>query len=73
MKVLILGGAGMLGPYVVPLLAPHYQLRVTDIIAPTFDFDGEFWEVDASQPEQVLAAAEGMDAIINLSVLRHHR
>ena len=46
MKVLILGGAGMLGPYVVPLLAPHYQLRVTDITAPTFDFDGEFWEVD---------------------------
>lgn len=73
MKVLLLGGAGMLGPYVVPLLAPHHELRVTDITPPQFDFSGDFRRVDVSQPDQVMAAAEGMDAIINLSVLRHHR
>lgn len=73
MKVLILGGGGMLGPYVVPVLAPHYELRVTDIHPLPFAFDGDFRLVDVADREQVLAAAEGMDAIINLSVLRHHR
>src|SRR5690606_37589417 len=71
MKVLILGGGGMLGPYVVPVLAPHYELRVTDVHALPFDFDGDFRLVDVADREQVMAAAEGMDAIINLSVLRH--
>jgi len=73
MNVLILGGAGMLGPYVVPVLAPRYNLRVTDIHAPPFEFEGEFRRVDISDPEQVMAAAADMDAIINLSVLRHDR
>ncbi|MGH2370010.1 MAG: NAD-dependent epimerase/dehydratase family protein, partial [Chloroflexota bacterium] len=30
----------------------------------------EFRQVDVTQPDQVLAAAEGMDAIVNLSVIR---
>jgi nucleoside-diphosphate-sugar epimerase len=33
MKVLILGGAGMLGPYVIPVLEHKYDLLVTDISA----------------------------------------
>jgi nucleoside-diphosphate-sugar epimerase len=73
MKVLILGGAGMLGPHVIPALAPHYELRVTDIIPLSLDFQGEFRLVDVASYEQVLAAAEGMEAIINLSVLRRDR
>src|SRR5262245_15907250 len=73
MKVLILGGAGMLGPHVIPALAPYYDLRVTDIVPLALDFKGEFQTVDVASYEQVLAAAEGMDAIINLSVLRRDR
>jgi nucleoside-diphosphate-sugar epimerase len=73
MKVLILGGAGMLGPHVVPALAPYYDLRVTDITPLSIDFKGEFQLVDVASYEQVLAAAEGMDTIINLSVLRRDR
>lgn len=73
MKVLILGGAGMLGPHVIPVLAPHYELRVTDITPLPIEFDGEFQFVDVADFDQVLAAAEGMDAIINLSVLRRDR
>jgi nucleoside-diphosphate-sugar epimerase len=63
----------MLGPYVVPLLAERYTLRVTDITQPTYEFDGDFRLVDVSNGQQVMDAAEGMDAIINLSVLRHDR
>jgi nucleoside-diphosphate-sugar epimerase len=73
MKVLILGGAGMLGPHVIPLLAPYYDLRVTDINPLPVPFEGEFQLVDVASFEQVLAAAEGMEAIINLSVLRRDR
>ena len=73
MKVLILGAAGMLGPYVVPLLAPRYELRVTDIKEPPYEFKGDFRIVDVADKQQVMDAAVGMDAIINLSVLRHDR
>lgn len=73
MKVLLLGGAGMLGPYVVPLLQHDYDLLVTDITPLQIDFRGEFRELDIADTEGVMAAAEGMDAIINLAVLRQDR
>ena len=73
MKVLILGGAGMLGPHVVPQLENDFDLVVTDIQPLDIDFRGEFRTVDVANPEQVMDAAEGVDAIINLSVLRHDR
>jgi len=73
MNVLILGGVGMLGPYVARHLAPHHNLRITDLTPPADPLPGEFVQVDVANRTQVLAAAEGMDAIINLSVLRHDR
>jgi len=73
MKVLILGGAGMLGPYVLPILDKKYDLLVTDIKRPPIEFRGDFRFVDAANAEEVMDAAAGMDAIINLSVLRHDR
>jgi uronate dehydrogenase len=73
MKVLVLGGAGMLGPYVVPELDQKYDLLVTDIQRPSFDFRGDFRLVDVANAEQVMDAAAGMDAIVNLSVLRPDR
>lgn len=73
MKVLILGGAGMLGPYVVPALQEKYDLRVTDIRPLDIPFRGEFRQVDITNPDHVMDAAAGMDAIINLSVLRQDR
>jgi hypothetical protein len=73
MNVLVLGGAGMLGPQVVKALAPHHNLRITDVTEPADDLPGEFVQVDASSLEQVVDAAAGMDAIVNLSVLRQDR
>lgn len=73
MKILILGGAGMLGPYVVPLLQAEHELRVTDITELPMPFRGEFRHVDIADAQQVMDAASGMDAIINLSVLRQDR
>jgi nucleoside-diphosphate-sugar epimerase len=73
MNVLLLGASGMFGPYVIPFLEQHYDLRVTDIKRPPSPFRGEFMHVDVANRDQVMRAAEGMDAIINLSVLRHDR
>ncbi len=73
MKVLILGGAGMLGPHVVPLLQQEHDLLVTDVTPLEIEFRGDFRHVDVADAEAVMDAAAGMDAIINLSVLRQDR
>ena len=73
MKVLILGGTGYLGPHVVKALEGEHELRVTDIRPPAEKSRHEFIRVDVSSLDQVRKAAEGMDAILNLSVLRPDR
>ncbi len=71
MKVLILGGNGMLGPWVVQALEGRHELRITDINE--LETHHDYRQVDVSSLPDVVDAAEGMDAIINLSVLRPHR
>ena len=71
MNVLILGGAARLGPYVVRALENEHTLRVTDILP--IETPHEFQRVDIASPDDVLRAAEGMDAIVNCSVVRPDR
>lgn len=71
MKVVIYGGNGQLGPHVVKALEPHFTLRVTDIAL--FETPHEMQVVDVADADAVMRAAEGMDAIVNLSVLRSDR
>ena len=78
MNVLIIGANGYLGPHVVKALAPHHHLRITDIKPPPAEIkrqfhQHEFMDVDVTSPELVTRAARGMDAIVNLSVVRPHR
>ena len=72
MKVLVLGANGMLGPHVVKALEGEHTLRLTDV-NDLEDAPHEYLKVDVSDLDQVVAAAEGMDAIVNLSVLRRDR
>ncbi len=71
MRVLLLGGNGYLGPHVVRELERDHQLVVTDV-AP-IDTPHPSQVVDISDWDQVRAAAEGTDAIVNCSVLRPDR
>ncbi len=71
MKVLLLGGHGFLGPHVVDELAGDYELRITDIKA--IDSPHETMQIDVSNLEQVLTAAQDTDVIVNCSVLRPDR
>ena len=86
MKVLVLGVNGMLGPHALRVLSGRYDLRLTDIADPHGVFhhttgfvvdedqkQHQFMKVDVSDPDQVMDAAAGMDAIVNLSVLRDDR
>lgn len=73
MKVLILGGNGQMGPYVIKALQGRHDLRVTDISPAPPGFKHEYRMIDASDHDGVIDAAHGMDAIINLSVVRSHR
>ncbi len=71
MKVLLLGGNGYMGPHVVKAIEDYYTLRITDTMP--IESRHETRIVDVADLDQVRRAAEGMDAIINLSVLRHDR
>ena len=72
MKLLILGANGQLGPHVVDALEGEHTLRLTDVNDPP-DTPHEYHKLDVADLDGVIAAAEGMDAIINLSVLRPDR
>ena len=67
-KVLVLGASGMVAPNVMPGLESHYDLRLTDVEPHPSELP--ITEVDITRYEQVFLAAQGMDAIMNFSVIR---
>ena len=73
MKVLILGGNGMLGPWVVKALEGRHEMRVTDITEKPEGLRHEYVRLSADDLNGVVRAAEGVDCIVNLSVLREDR
>lgn len=67
-QVLIFGASGNVGPRVIPLLEPHYQVHLADINPLP---DGKSVQhVDMAVYDQVFNAMQGMDAVINFTVLR---
>lgn len=73
MKVLIVGGGGAMGPHVVAALRGRHALRVTDVTPAPPGFTHEYRRLDVGDHDGVIAAAHGMDAIVNLSVSRADR
>ena len=73
MNILILGGTGMLGPWVVKSLKDKHNILLTDIKEPPNSYDGDFLKLSVDNLDGVIKAAEGMDCIVNLSVLRTDR
>ena len=72
MNVLILGSGSSMGPHVVRALEEEHTLRLADVEVPSGG-KHETCSVDLTNPDQVMAAAEGMDAIVNLTVVRNDR
>ncbi len=73
MNVLILGGNGMLGPWAVKAMKERHDILLTDINEPYPEYKGEYQKLSADDIDGVVKAAEGMDVIVNLSVLRPDR
>jgi len=73
MKILILGGNGMLGPWAVSAMKERHDILLTDINEPHADYQGEYLKLSADDVDGVVKAAKDMDVIVNLSVLRPDR
>ena len=67
-KVLFLGASGLIGPHLTPGLADDYDLTLADVKPHPDGVDVN--HVDITDYAQVRAAAEGMDAIMNFTVVR---
>jgi nucleoside-diphosphate-sugar epimerase len=65
MKVLLVGGAGMVGSFVTPYLREHHSLRVLDLRAPRHE-GVEYVEGSITDPESLGRALDGVDTFINM-------
>jgi nucleoside-diphosphate-sugar epimerase len=67
-NILVLGACGNVGPYLTPGLEPYYHVHLADV--KPHPLGKPVLSVDVTSYEQVSAAMQGMDAAINLTVLR---
>ena len=65
MKVLLVGGAGLVGTFVTPYLRAQHSLRVLDLRPPRHS-DVEFVEGSITNSDDVRRALEGTDTFINM-------
>jgi nucleoside-diphosphate-sugar epimerase len=65
MKVLLVGGAGMVGSFITPYLAPHHTLRVLDPRPPHHP-DVEYIQGSITSLDDLRRALDGVDTFINL-------
>ena len=68
MKILLVGGAGMVGSFITPYLKEHHDLRVFDVAEPRHD-DVEFVKGSVTDPNAIEEAVEGVDAFIWLVMM----
>jgi nucleoside-diphosphate-sugar epimerase len=65
-KVLLVGGSGMVGTFVTPYLAKHHQLRVMDVRPPQHAGLVEYVEGSISNPDDLARALDGMDSFVDM-------
>jgi nucleoside-diphosphate-sugar epimerase len=63
MRVLLIGGSGIVGTLVAPFLMEKHSLRVLDLRRP-FDTDIEYLPGSATDYNAVIQAIKGMDAVV---------
>jgi nucleoside-diphosphate-sugar epimerase len=65
-KILLVGGAGMVGTFVTPYLVKQHELRVLDVRPPQHADQVEFVPGSISNPDDVARALDGMDSFVNM-------
>ena len=66
MKILLVGGSGLVGTFITPYLARHHQLRVLDVRPPAHPDLVEYVQGSISNPADLERALEGMDSFVNM-------
>ena len=66
MKVLLVGGSGMVGTFVTPYLAKRHELRVMDVRPPEHADAVDYVQGSISNPDDLARALEGMDSFVNM-------
>lgn len=64
MKVLLVGGAGLVGSLITPYLQAHHTVRVLDVKRP--DQEVDFVEGSITDPDALRRGLDGMDSFITL-------
>jgi nucleoside-diphosphate-sugar epimerase len=64
MKVLLVGGSGMVGTFITPYLKAQHSLRVLDVRPP--EHDVEFVQGSITNPDDLHRALDGVDTFINM-------
>ena len=64
MKVLLVGGAGLVGTFITPYLRRHHALRVLDLRPP--EHDVEFVQGSITSHDDLRRALDGVDTFINM-------
>ncbi len=67
MKVLVIGGSGIVGSLVIPTLLSKHTLRVFDLRPPQ-DSSLEYHPGNITDPEAVEKAVQGMDALLYMAM-----
>ena len=68
MKVLLVGGSGLVGTFTTPYLAKHHELRVLDPIEPEHADMVEYVQGSMADPDDVARALDGVDTFINMAM-----
>ncbi|MET9018954.1 NAD(P)-dependent oxidoreductase [Actinopolymorpha sp. NPDC004070] len=68
MRVLVIGGSGLVGGLVLPRLAEEHDLRVFDLKPPRSDVDVEYVPGDLRDVTAVTRAVDGVDAVIFMAM-----
>ena len=66
-RIIVTGGSGRLGAFVVDELRPHYRVTVLDRVPPTQDV--AFIQADIEDRESLAGAFTGFDAVVQLAAL----
>jgi nucleoside-diphosphate-sugar epimerase len=65
-RVLLVGGSGMVGTFITPYLARKHQLRVLDVRPPSHPDLVEYVAGSIADPDDLGLALEGMDTFVNM-------
>ena len=66
MKILMVGGSGMVGTFISPYISKHHEIKILDLKEP--EIDCEFIKGSVTDEKALKKALDGMDCFINLTM-----